>query len=96
MTAPRCCKPGGYLTADKVALLQLLDRAGLDLPAEARVFGPGDGYRWRIVDYRGRETLAVGHGTVEETLAAGDGLAWIPGTATTPHIVPAPTAPRQV
>jgi hypothetical protein len=83
----RCCRAGGYVTPDKVALLRLLDTIGLGLPDDARVFGPGDGHGWRVVDYRGRTTLAVGSATIEDTLTAADTAAWSVAADGGPHVV---------
>lgn len=48
--------PNGYQPSEHTALLALLrDLPGVAIPDGARIGGPGDGWRWRVLDGRGRE-----------------------------------------
>ena len=47
----------GYQPADSQALLGALRRLlAASVPDDARLGGPGPGYRWRVLDSRGRDT----------------------------------------
>jgi hypothetical protein len=53
----RCCRPYGYLPAWHGLLLSRLIDAGAELEEDDRIWGPGDGWAWRVVGRTGRQKL---------------------------------------
>lgn len=76
----RCCLPYGYSSESHRLLLDHLAAAGIEIPEGARVWGPGGGWAWRLVDkvgadlgIRSRVPLrTVTSGTVELVEAGGE------------------------
>ena len=49
-----CCSSAGYQSPAKAQLLNRLEAAGVEMPPSARLFGPRDGWAWRVVGMSGQ------------------------------------------
>jgi hypothetical protein len=70
-----CCSNAGYQTPLKVKLLNRLEQAGVEMPAGAKLWGPGDGWAWRLAGVSGppREGQVRSRWTIR-ALAEADGI----------------------
>jgi hypothetical protein len=50
-----CCREQGYVPPDKLAVLDLLRAARVEVPDGARIWNGVHGEAWRLVDKHGRE-----------------------------------------